>query len=201
MCIRIWAEESVNKRLDSNNSASSSKEEHEPEQVEAKLDQSVETELGASCRNGAFLVSNSQQHKQDHEHQHFQASEEFSFFQITVQGNKKTAYKLFGVNMTPEMIVIALVYFIQDIIGLSELAISFFLKDDLHLDPAEVSFMPMLVLAIWLFPPGVEATLFTTLMSISNGGVLLGRLIGTKLTQLLGVTSENFQNISLTCLL
>jgi hypothetical protein len=30
---------------------------------------------------------------------------------------------------------------------------------------------------------------------------LLGGLIGTKLTQLLGVTSENFQNISLTCLL
>jgi hypothetical protein len=55
------------------------------------------------------------------------------------KGNKKTAYKLFGVNMTPEMIVIALVYFIQDILGLSELAISFFLKDDLHLDPAEVS--------------------------------------------------------------
>ncbi|CAK9256232.1 unnamed protein product [Sphagnum jensenii] len=103
--------------------------------------------------------------------------------------------------MTPEMIVIALVYFIQDIIGLSELAISFFLKDDLHLDPAEVSFMPMLVLATWLCPPGVEATLFTTLLSISNGGVLLGGLIGTKLTQLLGVTSENFQNISLTCLL
>ncbi len=88
---------------------------------------------------GAFLVSNSQQHKQDHERQHFWASEKLSFFQITVQGNKKTAYKLFGVNMTPEMIVIALVYFIQDIIGLSELAISFFLKDDLHLDPAEVS--------------------------------------------------------------
>jgi len=135
---RIWAEESVNKRLDSNNSASSLKEEHEQEQVEAKLDQSVETELGASSRNGAFLVSNSQQHKQDHERHHFRASEKFSFFQITVQGNKKTAYKLFGVNMTPEMIVIALVYFIQDILGLSELAISFFLKDDLHLDPAEV---------------------------------------------------------------
>ncbi len=61
--------------------------------------------------------------------------------------------------------------------------------------------MPMLVLATWLCPPGVEATLFTTLLSISNGGVLLGGLIGTKLTQLLGVTSENFQNISLTCLL
>jgi hypothetical protein len=54
---RIWAEESVNKRLDSNNSASSSKEEHEQEQVEAKLDQSVETELGASCRNGIHFIS------------------------------------------------------------------------------------------------------------------------------------------------
>jgi hypothetical protein len=54
---RIWAEESVNKRLDSNNSVSSSKEEHEQDQVEAKLDQSVETELGASCRNGIHFIS------------------------------------------------------------------------------------------------------------------------------------------------
>jgi len=54
---RIWAEESVNKRLDSNNSASSLKEEHEQEQVEAKLDQSVETELGASSRNGMHFIS------------------------------------------------------------------------------------------------------------------------------------------------
>jgi hypothetical protein len=85
------------------------------------------------------LVSNSQQHKQDHGSQGFEASEKFSLFQIEAQGNKKTAYKLFGVNMTPEMIAIAMVYFVQGILGLSELAISFFLKDDLHLDPAEVS--------------------------------------------------------------
>jgi hypothetical protein len=53
----IWAEESVKKRLDSNDSASSSKEEHEKEQVEAKLDQSVETELGASSRSGMHFIS------------------------------------------------------------------------------------------------------------------------------------------------
>ncbi len=47
----------MNKRLDSNNSASSLKEEHEQEQVEAKLDQSVETELGASSRNGMHFIS------------------------------------------------------------------------------------------------------------------------------------------------
>ncbi len=47
----------MNKRLDSNNSASSWKEEHEQEQVEAKLDRSVETELGASSRNGMHFIS------------------------------------------------------------------------------------------------------------------------------------------------
>jgi hypothetical protein len=41
--------------------------------------------------------------------------------------------------MTPETIAIAMVYFVQGILGLSRLAVSFFLKDNLHLDPAEVS--------------------------------------------------------------
>ncbi|CAM6036159.1 unnamed protein product [Sphagnum compactum] len=151
---RIRAEESVNERLDSNNSAASSNEEGEQkQQVEAKLDQSVGTELEASYRNGAFLVSNSQQHKQDHGSQGFGASEKFSLFQIEAQGNKKTAYKLFGVNMTPEMIAIAMVYFVQGILGLSELAISFFLKDDLHLDPAETAFLTGLSALPWLIKP------------------------------------------------
>jgi hypothetical protein len=61
----------------------------------------------------------------------------------------------------------------------------------------QVSFMPILVLAARLCPPGVEATLFATLMSISNGGAVLGGLTGAALTQLLGVTSENFQNLAL----
>ncbi|KAH9547137.1 hypothetical protein CY35_11G019600 [Sphagnum magellanicum] len=151
---RIRAEESMNERLDSNNSAASSNEEGEQkQQVEAKLDQSVGTELEASYRNGAFLVSNSQQHKQDHGSQGFGASEKFSLFQIKAQGNKKTAYKLFGVNMTPEMIAIAMVYFVQGILGLSELAISFFLKDDLHLDPAETAFLTGLSALPWLIKP------------------------------------------------
>ncbi|KAF0912791.1 hypothetical protein E2562_019016 [Oryza meyeriana var. granulata] len=61
----------------------------------------------------------------------------------------------------------------------------------------QASFMPVLVLAAKLCPPGVEATLFATLMSISNAGGVTGGLLGAGLTQLLGVTKDNFQNIAL----
>lgn len=60
----------------------------------------------------------------------------------------------------------------------------------------QVSFMPILVLAARLCPPGVEATLFATLMSICNGGSVCGGLLGAWLTQLLGVTSQNFNNLA-----
>jgi hypothetical protein len=32
-----------------------------------------------------------------------------------------------------------MVYFVQGVLGLARLAVSFYLKDDLHLEPAEVS--------------------------------------------------------------
>ncbi|XP_024356686.1 folate-biopterin transporter 1, chloroplastic isoform X1 [Physcomitrium patens] len=65
----------------------------------------------------------------------------------------------------------------------------------------QVSFMPILVLAARLCPPGVEATLFATLMSISNGGGVTGGVLGAGLTQVLGVTSQNFDNLALLLLL
>lgn len=46
--------------------------------------------------------------------------------------------KFFGVDLTPDNIAVAMVYFVQGVLGLSRLAVSFYLKDDLHLDPAEV---------------------------------------------------------------
>lgn len=55
---------------------------------------------------------------------------------------KKKGYtnsiKLFGVELSPDNIAVAMVYFVQGVLGLSRLAVSFYLKDDLHLDPAEV---------------------------------------------------------------
>ncbi|XP_068333445.1 folate-biopterin transporter 1, chloroplastic-like [Pyrus communis] len=62
---------------------------------------------------------------------------------------------------------------------------------------SQASFMPVLVLAARLCPEGVEATLFATLMSISNAGSVLGGLMGAGLTQLLGVTKDQYDNLSL----
>lgn len=62
---------------------------------------------------------------------------------------------------------------------------------------AQVAFMPLLVLAARICPPGVEATLFATLMSILNGGSFVGSALGSALTAVLGVTGENFDNLAL----
>ncbi|KAK4793758.1 hypothetical protein SAY86_024193 [Trapa natans] len=65
----------------------------------------------------------------------------------------------------------------------------------------QASFMPVLVLAAKLCPEGMEATLFATLMSISNGGSVLGGLIGAGLTQIFGVTKDSFTNLALLIIL
>jgi hypothetical protein len=46
--------------------------------------------------------------------------------------------QIFGLPATPELVAIFLVYFVQGILGLSRLAVSFYFKDDLHMDPAEL---------------------------------------------------------------
>ena len=62
-----------------------------------------------------------------------------------------------GVSVTPEVAAIALVYFVQGILGLSRLAKEFFVKDELGLDPAAasliftVSSFPWLVKPLWGF--------------------------------------------------
>eukprot|EP00897_Mesotaenium_endlicherianum_P002811 jgi/Mesen1/2558/ME000162S01689 len=81
-------------------------------------------------------------------------------------------------------------------LGISDQAFS--IGDSLILTVlGQVSFMPVLVLAAKLCPPGVEATLFATLMSVSNGGGVTGGLIGSFLTNKFGITSENFDNLAI----
>lgn len=55
------------------------------------------------------------------------------------RGKSRMSYfKLFGVELSPDNIAVAIVYFVQGVLGLARLAVSFYLKDDLRLDPAEV---------------------------------------------------------------
>lgn len=61
----------------------------------------------------------------------------------------------------------------------------------------EFAFLPTLVLAARICPPGVEAVLFATLMSIFNGASTVGTEIGALLTKVLGVTENNFENLGL----
>jgi folate/biopterin transporter len=75
---------------------------------------------------------------------------------------------------------------------------AFVLGDDVILSIlGEIAFLPTLVLAARLCPPGVEAVLFATLMSINNAAGAIGTEIGALLTKVLGVTETNFDNLAL----
>jgi folate/biopterin transporter len=59
----------------------------------------------------------------------------------------------FGNEPTPELIAILTVYFVQGILGLARLAVSFFLKDDLNLSPAEVAALMGIASLPWVIKP------------------------------------------------
>jgi folate/biopterin transporter len=60
---------------------------------------------------------------------------------------------LFGNEPTPELIAILTVYFVQGILGLARLAVSFFLKDDLGLSPAQVAALMGIAAIPWVIKP------------------------------------------------
>lgn len=59
----------------------------------------------------------------------------------------------------------------------------------------QIAYMPILVLAARLCPPGVEATLFALLMSVVNLASLLSYEFGAMLTHWFGVTETNFSSL------
>ena len=61
----------------------------------------------------------------------------------------------------------------------------------------EMAFLPTLVLAARLCPPGVEAVLFATLMSIYNFASTVGTEVGAALTKFLHVSETDFSNLAL----
>ncbi len=58
-----------------------------------------------------------------------------------------------GQPLTSELAAILLVYFVQGILGLARLAVSFFLKDDLGLTPAEVAALTGIATLPWTVKP------------------------------------------------
>lgn len=60
----------------------------------------------------------------------------------------------------------------------------------------QITFMPTLVLAARLCPPGVEGTLFAALMSLYNASGTTSSELGALLTSLLGITETNFDNLA-----
>ncbi|HBL11611.1 MAG TPA: folate/biopterin family MFS transporter [Cyanobacteria bacterium UBA11162] len=59
----------------------------------------------------------------------------------------------FGNEPTPELIAITIVYFVQGILGLARLAVSFFLKDELGLSPAQVAALLGVAALPWVIKP------------------------------------------------
>jgi len=58
-----------------------------------------------------------------------------------------------GWEPTPELLSILLVYFVQGVIGLARLAVSFFLKDELGLSPATVAALTGIAALPWMIKP------------------------------------------------
>lgn len=71
------------------------------------------------------------------------------------QGFKRFLEKrvLLGRPLTTELSAILLVYFVQGVLGLARLAVSFFLKDDLGLSPAEVAALTGVASLPWTIKP------------------------------------------------
>jgi len=78
------------------------------------------------------------------------------FISLPGSGELKQSLKqtlLFGQEPSAELIAILLVYFVQGILGLARLAISFFLKDELGLSPAQVAAMMGVAALPWVVKP------------------------------------------------
>lgn len=60
----------------------------------------------------------------------------------------------------------------------------------------QIAYMPVLVLAARLCPPGVEATFFALLMSVSNLAGLISYELGAGLMHLMDITESNFTNLA-----
>mmetsp|Transcript_28542 Transcript_28542/g.71525 ORF Transcript_28542/g.71525 Transcript_28542/m.71525 type:complete len:546 (-) Transcript_28542:208-1845(-) len=68
-------------------------------------------------------------------------------------GKRGQGPKIMGMDTSPELVAIGMVYLVQGILGLSRLAVSFYMKDDLGLDPATTTMLAGVGAFPWLIKP------------------------------------------------
>ena len=73
--------------------------------------------------------------------------------EVTQTDVKKAPFQVMGLDATPELTAIFLVYFVQGILGLSRLAVSYYFKDELGMDPAELAIFQGFSTLPWLIKP------------------------------------------------
>ena len=72
---------------------------------------------------------------------------------LPIAWSKEKGLLLFNIETTPDVWAIILVYFIQGLIGISRLALSFYYKDMLHLSPADLSVISSISVIPWVIKP------------------------------------------------
>ena len=93
------------------------------------------------------------------------------------------------------MLPLILVTHINKLIGIPDTW--FAIIDDIVLSMfSQIIMMPILVLAAQICPPGVEGMLYATITSANHFSNNIGKLLGGVLTNMLGVTNDNFTNLS-----
>lgn len=80
-------------------------------------------------------------------------NEDIDDFTISDSNDVKKAFLLGGIELSPELIAILTVYFVQGALGLSRLAVSFFMKDELHLSPTDMAAIGGITSLPWLIKP------------------------------------------------
>jgi len=64
----------------------------------------------------------------------------------------------------------------------------------------QITTLPLFGLAALLSPPGMEATIFCTFISVYNFGGTLGNEISSYMTLYFGITSDNYENMTMYCI-
>lgn len=92
------------------------------------------------------------------------------------------------------MLPLILVTHVNRLIGIPDVWLS--ILDDIILSIfSQITMIPILVLATQICPHGVEAMLYATITSANNLSSNIGKLLGGILTNILGVTNNDFTNL------